>query len=114
VELKFIVSAFIAMIASVAAFMPSPMASSVSNSALFAKAESGKEGEKKMAYVPAGLTREQYAEVLAKDEAQKNKKLEGKGGTGETLEEFQAENTEGYRVKHRFVKMKFPGWYANE
>jgi len=44
----------------------------------------------------------------------KNKKLSYKGGTGETLEEFQDRSTEGYRVKHRFPKFKFPGWFADE
>jgi len=111
--MKYFATILIAMIASVAAFMPAPLASSPSSTLYAAKA--GEEaGDKKMAYVPAGLTREEYAAILAKDEEKRNKKLSYKGGTGETLEEFQDRETDGYRVKHRFPKFKFPGWFEDE
>jgi len=112
--MKYIATIFFAMIASVAAFMPSPLASTPSNSALYAAKAGEESGDKKMAYVPAGLTREEYAAILKKDEEKKNKKLSYKGGTGETLEEFQEKSTDGYRVKHRFPKFKFSGWFQDE
>merc|ERR1712146_778411 len=97
ITMKYIATIFFAMIASVAAFMPSPLTSAPSNSALYA-AKAG----------------EEYAAILKKDEEKKNKKLSYKGGTGETLEEFQEKSTDGYRVKHRFPKFKFPGWFEDE
>jgi len=109
----FFLLAIATLLTSTAAFVvPSSPSSSMARFA--AKAGESQDGDKKMAYVPAGLTREEYAAVLAKDEEKKNKKLSYKGGTGETLEEFQEKATNGFRVKHRFPKFKFPGWFADE
>jgi len=104
------------LLTSTAAFVV-PSSSSPSSSSMTrfaAKAGESADGSQKRAYVPAGLTREEYEAILAKDEEKKNKKLSYKGGTGETLEEFQARETEGFRVKHRFPKFKFPGWFEDE
>jgi len=101
------------LLTSTAAFVV-PSSPSSSMARFSAKAGESQDEDKKMAYVPAGLTREEYAAILAKDEEKKNKKLSYKGGTGETLEEFQERETNGFRVKHRFPKFKFPGWFADE
>lgn len=60
-------------------------------------------------YVPAGLTRAQWAEIKAKDAAKKATK-KTKPVKVESLDEWQKEFEAG-KTGHRFAKMKVDGWY---
>ncbi len=99
----------VAALASASAFvLPAPQAARASTAVFAAGKDAGSVGSNE--YVPAGLTRAQWAEIKAKDAAKKaNKKA--KPSKVESLDEWQKEFETG-KKGHRFAKMKFDGWYG--
>jgi len=106
--MKFTALFTVAALASASAFVvPAPAASLAGPLAAAGKDAGGSVGPNE--YVPAGLTRAQWAEIKAKDAAKKGTK-KAKPTKVESLDEWQKEFESG-ETGHRFAKMKFDGWY---
>jgi hypothetical protein len=107
--MKFTAVLSLAALASASAFVvPAPATSArATTTALSAAGKTPEVGPNE--YVPAGLTRAQWAEIKAKDAAKKANKKEKKTKV-ESLDEWQKEFESG-KTGHRFAKMKFDSWY---
>jgi len=105
--MKFTAVLAVAALASVSAFVvPAPAASRVGPLAAADK-DAGAVGPNE--YVPAGLTRAQWAEIKAKDAAKKATK-KAKPAKVESLDEWQKAFEAG-KTGHRFAKMKDDSWF---
>jgi len=105
--MKFTAVLAVAALASASAFVvPAPAASRVGPLAAADK-DAGAVGPNE--YVPAGLTRAQWAGIKAKDAAKKATK-KAKPARVESLDEWQKAFEAG-KTGHRFAKMKDDSWF---
>lgn len=108
--MKFTAILSLAALASASAFVvPAPATSARSTATALSAAGNNVPEVGPNEYVPAGLTRAQWAEIKAKDAAKKANKKEKKTKV-ESLDEWQKEFESG-KTGHRFAKMKFDSWY---
>eukprot|EP00624_Nannochloropsis_granulata_P003036 evm.model.NODE_2531_length_39259_cov_31.881454.3 len=107
--MKFTAVVAVAALASASAFVaPAPAASRAGPLAAAGK-DAGSVGPNE--YVPAGLTRAQWAEIKAKDAAKKATK-KAKPAKVESLDEWQKAFEAG-QTGHRFAKMKDNSWFKS-